>query len=98
MIKKIAVVSLVIVLCLFMSCNKEKGMDAKVYYNVVNLTDKIDDNIINTFEFEIDTLTIQSSIETSYVGNLLLFNDTLFFADEFFGYLFRFTTEGGVNR
>lgn len=91
---KTRVVLILTLACLLTNCKQEKDVDATLYYDVPTLSTSFKNTIHSIAE--IDTLKIQSDIETSYVGDFKIFNDTLYFADRFFGYLFRFTKEGNL--
>lgn len=77
------------------SCSKGKeDINSTTFYNVADIGNKKQTEIIS--KIEIDTIPIHGDIETSFVGDFSVFNDTLYFSDHFFGYLFRFNKEGGV--
>ncbi|MHA7944854.1 hypothetical protein ACJOV8_017385 [Formosa sp. 3Alg 14/1] len=78
------------------SCKEDVdiGEDSTAFYNVEYLSSY--KNIASKLKVKIDTLRIQGDIETSFVGDFSIFNDTLYFSDNFFGYLFRFNKDGSL--
>lgn len=83
------------IILLISSCSKGKeDVDSTVFYDVANIETTKQTNVIS--KIEIDTITIQNDIETSFVGDFSIFNDTLYFADHFFGYLFRLNKDGNI--
>jgi len=79
-------------LLLIISCSKEGDIDSTTFYDVAHIETTEQTKVIS--KIEIDTILIQSDIESSFVGDFSVFNDTLYFSDHFFGYLFRFNKEG----
>lgn len=73
-----------------LGCNTPKEFNSEEFYNTTDLLKK--ENILYK-TFSLDTLKI-SNIETSYVGQFSIFNDTIYFADERFAYVFLFDKNG----
>lgn len=83
-LKKIILLTLI---GLFFSCKEEKQATSKHYYNKNNTNkEKFNTEIV----FTIDTLEIDSDIETSFNGNYTINKNTIVFNDLFFAYLFQF--------
>ncbi len=84
------IVILSFILLLF-GCNSiVNEQNSAVYYNTNDIS-KAENSMYRSFS--LDTIVI-SDIETSYVGQFSVFNDTLYFADERFAYVFRFDSNG----
>ncbi len=86
------ILCLACIYCIINSCTNKKDLDSKTYYNVPELS-KSRKNIINSI-IKIDTIILGSNIESSFKGTFSILNDTIFFSDEYFGYVFRFTKKG----
>jgi hypothetical protein len=86
---------LIYILLVLSSCsNKKEDIDSTAFYNVASIETTKQAKFIS--KIKIDTISIQGEIETSFVGDFSIYNDTLYFSDHFFGYLFRFNNKGGL--
>lgn len=85
--------AVICILILVSSCNKEnEDIDATTFYDVSELTTAVNTPSISTIK--IDSIQFKDDIETSSVGDFSILNDTLYFSDHLFGYLFRLNKEG----
>jgi hypothetical protein len=86
---------LLLLFIILISCTKEnKDVDASTYYDVPNLSKKHTNRLIK--EIVMDTLELDSNIETSYAGHFWIHRDTLYFSDTYFGYVFKFDRNGNA--
>lgn len=81
-----------IFLFFFMSCDNKKDIDATTYYKVKKISKTDTDNKI--VSIQIDTINIDSSIETSLIGDFWVFEKSLYFSDRYFNYIFQFDKNG----
>ncbi|AVM50613.1 hypothetical protein [Capnocytophaga sp. oral taxon 878] len=70
--------------------NKQEEADATAYYTTTNTVIK---KAIQHTNFSLDSLKIRVD-ETSYTGHFDVYNDTLYFIDERFDYIFSFDKNG----
>ncbi len=76
---------------LLLGCGNNENNDSETYYNVCKVGE------IATKQLHIvkmDSIVIGDEVETSFVGTFSIINDTLYFADTYFGYLLRFNKNG----
>ena len=84
----------IIITCLIclVSCNSKNDIDARTYYDVESISKTYESKeIIN---IQIDTININSSIETSLIGDFWVFEKSLYFSDKYFNYIFKFNSNG----
>lgn len=82
---------IILITGVLLSCNAPlQDSNSEMFYETTNLSKK---EAILYKTFSLDTLKI-SDIETSYAGQFTVFNDTLYFIDERFAYLFLFDEDG----
>lgn len=77
---------------LLLGCNTHKEFNSEKFYNT---TDLLKEEKILYKTFSLDTLKV-SDIETSYVGQFSIFDDTIYFVDERFAYVFLFDKDGNL--
>ncbi|CEN36784.1 6-bladed beta-propeller [Capnocytophaga cynodegmi] len=88
--KNIVIIS-AFTLTLLLGCNSNpKELSSTEFHTTIDLSKE--ENILYK-TFSLDTLKI-SDIETSYIGQFSVFNDTLYFTDERFAYVFLFDKDG----
>lgn len=79
-------------LVLLTSCDDKNDIDATTYYDVKNISKtNAGKKIIN---IQTDTIYIDSSIETSFIGDFWVFEKSLYFSDKYFNYIFQFNRDG----
>lgn len=83
--------SIIVALLFFYGCSDSGGGDCETYYNVpeVGSIAKQQRHIV-----KMDSIVIGDEVETSFVGTFSIVDDTLYFADTYFGYLLRFNKNG----
>ena len=89
----------IVLFAFFYSCSdtdKEVNeLSTKDYYAKVN-NKAVESEIVFTGNLQLDTIVFSNSIESSYVGFYHIKKDTIYFFDEIFNYVFRFTKDGSL--
>lgn len=77
---------------LMLTCESNEDIRSVKYYNVpdVSKTDKKE----QLHNITLDTINIESNIETSYTGNFWINNDNIYFTDTYFMYVLKFDKNG----
>ena len=81
----------------FVACNQSNKVevDAKTYYDVPDFSKQSSDQkIIN---IKLDTFYIENDIESSYLGHFWIHDNSLYFSDTHFGYVYRIDKDGNVT-
>ncbi len=84
-------INLVMVLC---CCNQNQIMDATDYYDVPDLQKVSIPTIINGIAAEY--IYVDSTIESSFNGRLWVNNDSIYYSDIIYNYIFSIDTQGNV--
>lgn len=89
---------LFIVYLTFYSCTKNKEnieSNAQQYYDVRSMESSNNTNSI--IDIKIDTINIDNTIPTSFVGDFWVHNKAIYFSDKYFNYVFEFDLNGELS-
>jgi len=82
------------VLLLLVSSCDDTDVDSVEYYNVSTLASDNQNKKIKNLEFEVSK--IDSTLNSSYIGDLLIKNEKLYFSDKYFNYVFQLDDKGNL--
>lgn len=81
---------------LIVSCSNTSNQEinAKDFYKLNKATTSINKSSNELKKLSIKPLKLEDSIESSFIGNIQIYNDTIYFNDQNFGYVFKFDSSG----
>lgn len=85
---------ILILIIIINACENKKDTDCQTYYQVTDIS-KNNGNVISV-RLTLDSLLLDSTIESSFMGIFWIANDTLLFSDIFYNYIYRFDKKGSV--
>lgn len=94
--KNIKLIVKLLLLLFVISCteNKTTDINATTYYSVPNLSKKVRHTRVTKVDLE--RVIVNTDIESSYQGHFWVHNDSLYFSDTEFAYVFNFNEKGSV--
>ncbi|MFY0631701.1 MAG: hypothetical protein JXR05_15155 [Flavobacteriaceae bacterium] len=79
---------------LFLACGTKEDLNSTAYYNVLDISKK--GNKEQIIGLQIDTIYIDSAVETSFIGDFWIANESVYFSDTYFNYIHQFSRNGDV--